>query len=50
LNSSDDSLQTSFNKESSLKSDDDEEAARIKRKKKKKKKDQTELEKLESMI
>lgn len=57
LNSSDDSLQSSFNKESSLKSDEDDEAERIKyqeRKKKqelkKRKKDQTELEKLESLI
>jgi len=57
LNDSDDSLQSSFNKVESLKSDDDEETLRLKeeeRKKReeraKKKKKQTELEKLESLI
>lgn len=47
-----DSLQSSFNKTSSMKSDDNEESLRIKEHKKKKshKENQTELEKLESLI
>jgi hypothetical protein len=52
LDSSDDSLRTSFNKET-IRSDEDEEEKRLREKKKadkKRKKEQTELEKLESMI
>lgn len=52
LDSSDDSLRTSFNRET-IRSDDDEEEKRVrdqKRAEKKRKKEQTELEKLESLI
>ena len=49
--SSNDSLQSSFNKQTSIKSDEDQEAVRIQQKQKKNRKEKpSELQKLENLI